>query len=187
MKTKVRIGGGIAVFAVFILLGGYRFIDLSVAVPWFLSVLLHETGHFFAAKICGAKVNSITLDVIGARMSLAGKMLSYGDEIFIAASGPCVNLVTAGLFFPYFRELSAFSLMLGLLNLMPAPGFDGYRIIHSAFSIFGGQSFAEKAMKIISFSSVAFLWLLSVYILLRFRSGFSMFLLSCALFCGFVG
>lgn len=186
MKPKIRIGGGMIVFAVFILLGGYRYMDIRTVLPWLFAALTHETGHYLAAHLCGAKIEKMTLDVIGARMSLAGKLISYGEETIISVAGPAVNIAFALLSFPHLPSFAEFSLMLGILNLIPAPGFDGYRILCSVLSGIFGADISEKVMKWLSFFAVLFLWLTAVYTLLRYRAGFSLFLLSCALFVGFL-
>ncbi len=184
MKTKVRIGGGIIIFAVFLLLGGYRYIDIGVVFPWLLAALTHEIGHYFAARLCGVKIERMTFDVIGARMSLSGKLISYVDEAVIAFAGPAVNFALAGLFFSLLPDFAEFSLMLGSLNLFPVSGFDGYRILFSVIALLKGYVAAEKVMRALSFCAVIFLWLISVYLLLRFGSGFSAFILSCSLLSG---
>ncbi len=186
MKTKIRIGWGVLVFAVFILLCGHRIIDLSVAISWISSVLLHEMGHLFAAKLCGASIKRLTFDVTGAKMTLCGKLLSYKEEMLIAAAGPCVNLISSGLFFPFLGEFSSFSMMLGLLNLLPISGFDGYRILFSLISLRGGHEKSYAIMKNISFCTVIFLWLVSAYLVIRFGAGFSAFILSCSLFSAII-
>ncbi len=182
MKTKIKIGWGIAVFALFIILGGYRIIDLSIALPWIFAVFLHEMGHILAARLCGAKIFSLTLDVTGAKMTLYGKLLSYKEEMLIAAAGPCANLISSALLFPFFENFSAFSLMLSFLNLLPIAGLDGYRILSSLVSLRMGCEKTHTVMKTVSFFAIFFLWLISVYLLLRFGSGLTAFILSCSLF-----
>ena len=182
MKTKIKIGRGVTVFIIFILLGGYRIVDMSVAIPWLLAVFLHEMGHFLVAKICGAGIKCLTLDVTGAKMTLCGRLLSYREEILIAAAGPLVNIITFAVTLTSFEEFSAFSLMLGILNLLPISGFDGYRILYSFMSLRSGEEKANRITKALSFFAVIFLWLFSVYLLLRFGAGFSVFIFSCSLF-----
>ena len=186
MKTKIKIGGGVIVFAVFLLLGGYRYIDIGVVFPWLLAAVTHELGHYFAACLCGVKIEKMTFDVIGARMSLSGKLISYVDEAFIACAGPAVNFALAGLFFPLFSDFAEFSLMLGMLNLIPAPSFDGYRILYSLLARYIGTFRGENVMKMLSFFAVFSLWLIAVYALLRYRASFSLFIISCALFVRFL-
>lgn len=182
MKTKIKIGRGIAVFSFFIILGGYRIIDRSVAISWLFAVFFHEMGHIISAILCGARIRSLTFDVAGAKMALCGKLLSYKEEMLIAMSGPSVNLIMSGLIFPFWEEFSSFSMMLGLLNLFPISGFDGYRILSALISLLTGDEKSVSIMKTLSFCATIVLWLLSVYLLLRYGAGFSAFILSCSLF-----
>ena len=182
MIGKLKIGFGIWLFLIFILLGGYRIIDLSVALSWVFAVFLHEMGHLFAARLCGADIKSFTLDVVGAKMTLCGKLLSYKEEILIAAAGPLTNLITAGLLSSFLGEFASFSMMLAILNLFPVFGFDGYRILFSFISLFFGDEIAASLMKKLSFLAIIIIWLLAVYLLLRFGAGFSAFILACSLF-----
>ena len=186
MKTRIKVGGGVIIFAVFLLLGGHRYIDIQVVFPWLSAAVTHELGHFAAARLCGAEIEKMTFDVVGARMSLSGKLLSYGEEIFIAAAGPAVNFALAGLLFPVFSDFADFSIMLGILNLIPAPSFDGYRILCSVLSKYTDTVKGESVMTILSFFALFLLWLIAVYALLRYRASFSLFIISCALFARFL-
>lgn len=183
---KIKIGGGIVMLALFVLIGGYKYIDAENTVAWALAAATHEAGHFAAARLRRIAIKGITLDLIGAKMSLSGRIISYKDEAIIAAAGPMVNLILAGLFFPLFPNFFAFSLMLGILNLIPAPGFDGYRILFSLLSMYTGSLKPEKIMKALSFVAIFVLWLLAVYSLIKYKASFSLFILSCALFVRFL-
>lgn len=178
MKTRIKIGGGIVVFAVFLLLGGYRYMELSVILPWSIAVVGHELGHLISAKLCGAEVECFTIDMAGAKMSLSGKLLSYGDELVIAAAGPMVNLVTAAITFDIFSRFSAFSLALGLLNLFPIGGFDGCRILQALLAILFDVGFSERLVEVISLVTVVILWIFAVYVLIKYKTGFSLFVLT---------
>ena len=150
----------------------------------FLGASFHEAGHFFAALICGARLERLTIDIIGAKMSLCGKLLSYKEEFIIALFGPLVNLIIFALAYPLWKELSGFSLVLGILNLIPAPGFDGGRMLYSVTASRFGCGIADKTSRFFSFAAVFFIWLMGSYLLLRYSSGISVFLLSFALLYG---
>ncbi|MBQ8005008.1 MAG: hypothetical protein IJ303_01695, partial [Clostridia bacterium] len=153
---------------------------------WIVAAVLHEAGHFFAARLLGVRVSKMTLDVTGAKMQLCGKLISYEEEFFIAAAGPFINFIFSGALFSVWFSFAEFSLLLGILNMMPAPGFDGYRMTGSLIALFFGTRANEKAMHFLSFCAVIFLWTVAVYTLIRYNSGISLFVLSCALFTGFV-
>lgn len=117
--------------------GGAGAID---ALIWgcvlFGSVLLHELGHAWAAQIKGIRTHSVVLHPFGGYAAL-DQQPSGNDEILIAAAGPAVNLVLAGLGFllvavhPIFWSLFAINLALGLFNLLPALPLDGGRILRA--------------------------------------------------------
>lgn len=181
MKFKIKIGAGIIVFAFFLLIGGSRYIQIDTLIPWFMAVFTHELGHLAVAFLCGAKIKSMTFDVFGARIALSGELLSYNKEIAIAAAGPGVNFILGGILFEVFPNFSQFSFLLGFLNLMPIITFDGYRILYSLAVVFIGIEKTEKCMRFFSICSIITIWFFSVYMLLRYKASFSLFLLSFAM------
>ena len=142
-----------------------------------LAVLLHESGHWFAAKLCRVQLTGIRFDICGMRMQLAG-VVSYGVECIIALGGPAVNLLcfllipVSKLPFPaplatdvlYFREIS---LYLGLFNLLPVGTMDGGRVLRVMLSLLFSPRIAEGAIKCITLLLLLFLWLAAAYALLR--------------------
>lgn len=181
MKFKIKIGAGIVVFAFFLLIGGSRYIQADTLIPWFMAVFTHELGHLAVAFICGAKIKSMTFDVFGARIALSGELLSYNKEIAIAAAGPGVNFILGGILFEVFPNFSQFSFLLGFLNLMPIITFDGYRILYSFASLHISPERIDRCMRFISVCAVITIWFFSVYMLLRYKASFSLFLLSFAM------
>ena len=127
-----------------------RYPDLPVSAYWlkgvsatlllFVSVLGHEFGHALVARRRGVGVESITLFIFGGVASLESEPLSGGDEVRIAAAGPAVSLVAAGLFYlvslggsggtaAVARLLAHLNLVLVAFNLVPAFPLDGGRIL----------------------------------------------------------
>lgn len=155
-----------------------------------LAAFLHECGHFAAARALGLSPSEVRLDLLGARMEIAGRVLSYGEEFLLAAAGPLASLFCslAGAFLWQFsagRIFSAASLLLGLLNLLPIRTFDGGRMLEAALSAYIGVSGAGKVMRLCSFSSLFLLWLIAVYFLLRAADGLSLLCFSLSLFFRF--
>jgi Zn-dependent protease len=97
-------------FAVFILsrsfqdtLGGTQTEAFVVAVVaallFFLSIVLHELGHAFAARRSGMRVEGIDLWFFGGLAKLDRDSRSPGEEFKVAAAGPLVTLlIVAGCF-----------------------------------------------------------------------------------------
>ena len=72
--------------------------------------------------------------------------------------------------------------MLGILNLMPAEGFDGGRMLSVAVSSIFGPRAAARTISMTSFISIVALWMLSVYLLLRYGTSLSLFIFTLSLF-----
>lgn len=73
------------------------FMDGSLlALIWilalFISVLLHELGHAFAARRVGSRVLRITLHIFGGLMEHTGGA-TWRQRVFISFAGPAVNVV----------------------------------------------------------------------------------------------
>lgn len=184
MKIKISI------FAVMLVISLILYTNLSIAVILF-PALLHELGHIFAARCRRVRISSLTVDVLGARITLAEQTYSYSDEIIICACGPLVNLVCAALCYIYTirfgnnEYLDLFissSLSLGIVNLLPIRTFDGGRIIRGFLIYFIDYNAVEKLLSVISFLLLFSIWCFSVYLLLRSSSSLSLFIFSISMF-----
>ena len=80
-------------------------------------------------------------------------------------------------------NLCTVSLLLGALNLLPIEGFDGGRMLSVLVCGRHGPSAAAISVTIGSVVSVTALWMLSVYLLLRWGSSPSLFIFSASVFC----
>ncbi|MEE0968133.1 MAG: hypothetical protein U0M06_02015 [Clostridia bacterium] len=178
MKKRIKIGKGILLIVAFIVLGGYRFINTDTMIPWILAVTSHEIGHLISAKLLGAGISGMTIDTLGARISLERTLISYKDEAIIAFGGPAMNFITAAFLFRVFPNFSAFSLVLGTLNMFPIISLDGYRILYSLTALKLGDRVAGKISGTASFFFLIFLWLIGVYMMLVYHSGISLFLIA---------
>lgn len=105
----------------------------------FSSVLLHELGHAVVARRLGVPVSAIGLHFFGGAAQMAGHPKTAKDEILIAAAGPAVSLVLAGLGFglgallhaPFVGLIGWINLVLAIFNLIPALPMDGGRILRA--------------------------------------------------------
>lgn len=127
----------------------------------FGSVVLHELGHALVARGAGVPAKGIILLPIGGitvldeAHAIPDSMNAWKRDIRIAAAGPAVNLVIAGLAalilvaaIPGFslttkpllhssallRSIVWVNLYLGLFNLLPAYPMDGGRVLRAIFS-----------------------------------------------------
>ncbi len=140
----------------------------------FLCVTLHELGHGIAARAFGIPVREIILLPLGGLALLGRNPSKAWHELVIAAAGPLVNVLIAGMLllvtgtalaFGVFdmdalqMEAGAFpapslqgllvwllqaNIMLVLFNLIPAFPLDGGRIFRAALAMLIGQRRATR-------------------------------------------
>lgn len=173
MRQKTAYGN-IMLFALMMIAG----IMIGGEWEWLIvlaAAILHEGGHYLASCLCGVKVSGFRLNLLGARMQLAG-LLSYKKEFLIAAGGPAVNLLCAGALYLVSQTVAlteAWSLFgyasvgLGLLNLLPVRTLDGGRMLTAGISFFISQEAARKCIGVTTAFCLGILWMLTVYGLLR--------------------
>jgi Zn-dependent protease len=126
----------------FVLLSMGGVTGLIVILAVFASVVVHELGHALLARRLGVPVAGIELSFFGGAAKLMGQPRSAGDEIAIAAAGPAVSFVIAGLAYAAaavtgvyaFALLASVNLVIGLFNLTPALPMDGGRILRALLS-----------------------------------------------------
>lgn len=125
-----------------------------------LTALLHECGHIFYAARLGFKCKKISLMPYGASAVCDTEGIRAKDEIFLALSGPAVNvficIFCAGLwwFFPvtyaYTDTVFTASAAMLAVNLLPAYPLDGGRAVVSLFGMFLPKKKVKIALRILS-------------------------------------
>jgi Zn-dependent protease/CBS domain-containing protein len=118
---------------------------LVASLLFFVSILLHELGHAVVARRHGLSTQSITLFIFGGVAQLEKDPRDGRAEFWMAAAGPAVSLVLAGLFYacatlPFLgpsaaavaKYLALINLILALFNLVPAFPMDGGRLLRGA-------------------------------------------------------
>ena len=128
-------------------------IGLLTALLMFVSVLLHELGHSLVALHEGVKVRSITLFLMGGVARVEKECSTAMGSLRVAAAGPLVSLVLAGLLLlsaPSIQsvnpllanlcsQLGGLNLVLALFNLLPGLPLDGGLILKSLVWQFTGS------------------------------------------------
>lgn len=153
---------------------------------------VHEMGHLLAARWMKIPLSAVRIDLLGARIAVSHRLISYGKEWLLCAAGPLFSLLLSAaavplwLCFDFFYVLSCTSLLLGFLNLLPVASFDGGRMAEVTLTCFLGQNAACRIMNTVTVSALFLLWLLSVYFLLRSSGGFSVFCFSLGLLARFL-
>lgn len=118
------------------------FRDSILLVAIFASILLHEFGHAFAARIYKIRTLHIVMYFIGGIARL-DRQPEARQALWISIAGPCVNLLLAALLWVGLQlmgnnelvgEIAAANLLIGTFNLLPAFPLDGGRILNSLLS-----------------------------------------------------
>lgn len=130
-------------------LDGRSYLVMAVvsAVIFFACILLHELGHAFQAMKEGMKISDITLWLFGGVARFEGMFPSAGAEFRIAAAGPLVSVLLAGLFAlvtwaggpadlpvqvrAVCDYLARINVAVVAFNLVPALPLDGGRILRA--------------------------------------------------------
>lgn len=126
----------------------------NLVLPFLLAAAFHETGHYLMLRKLGNPPHALTLCFSGAKMETLPT--GYRQERLAAASGPIFSFVLA-VFFPLIPLTACYSLLLGIINLLPFPGLDGYRILKTALYL---HTCPEKAERILRYSSMLFSFVL---------------------------
>ena len=168
------------------------FCDKSgLAAMSLLSAALHEAGHLAAARLLKIPIGAMRFDLLGARIDVRGRILSYGEEWLLCMSGPLSSLVFSligALFWSHTRLAVAFScasLLLGLLNLLPIQTFDGGRMLECALLSFTTPQKAGAILRGCTFLFLWLLWAFSAYLMIKIADGISLFFFTITLLARF--
>ena len=157
-------------------------LGLSTALLLFVSVLMHELGHSLVALREGVKVSSITLFLLGGVARVERECSTAMGSFRVAAAGPAVSFVLAGLLLASQQaanhanpllgnlvgQLGALNLVLALFNLLPGLPLDGGLILKALVWQFTGSQrrgiqVATATGRLLSLSAI----MIGVYIFLR--------------------
>ncbi|MTD16786.1 site-2 protease family protein [Nakamurella sp. YIM 132087] len=108
------------------------------------SVLVHELGHCMAARALGIPVLQVRLYLLGGVSELGRVPTRAREEAVVAAAGPGLSVVLAGLFFLFvggtdertlgwliLLELALANAVIAVFNLLPALPLDGGRVLRA--------------------------------------------------------
>lgn len=140
-KTRLKAHPAMLLWgALAILLG-----KMPTCLAAFAALTVHEAGHILAASCCRLPVSSIELTPFGAVMRIEGlDAAPPGQALLIALGGPSSSLFGCLLsplllrfsWMPYLfaQDFARFSLLLCLVNLLPALPLDGGRALQAVLS-----------------------------------------------------
>lgn len=163
----------------------------GLAAMSLLAAALHEVGHLVAARFMRIPIGAMRFDLLGARIDVKGRMLSYGEEWLLCVAGPLSSLIFSiiGSFFWSHTKLaiafSCASLLLGLLNLLPIQTFDGGRMLECALSSFVSPKRTSDILRGCTFLFLWLLWAFSAYLMIKIADGISLFFFTLTLLARF--
>ena len=119
-------------------------VSVALGVLLGLSVLTHELGHCLAARSLGVPVTEVRLYLLGGASELGRLPDSPREEAAIAAAGPGVSAILAGVFgllvgsttphtvgWLLLIELALANLVVAIFNFLPALPLDGGRVLRA--------------------------------------------------------
>ena len=163
----------------------------GIAAMSLLAAALHEVGHLIAARFLKIPIRAMRFDLLGARIDVKGRILSYGEEWLLCMAGPLASLlasIVGSLFWSHGKLAVAFScasLLLGLLNLLPIQTFDGGRMLECALLSFASPHSVTSILRGCTFLFLWLLWAFSAYLMIKIADGISLFFFTLALLAHF--
>lgn len=161
-------------------------VGLQSALSYIIAIIIHELGHFFVAKHLGYKLSHFALSPYGVALSYYKQNLDFRHEIKIALAGPFANIFSAFLvvgvwwlvpsvyfFTSSFVEISV---ILALVNLLPAYPLDGGRIFVASFSQICDERRAKKITIFTNiFLSAFFMLMFVIFLFINFNPTYFLF------------
>ena len=112
MQTKIDIKYNTYIYIVLLLF----FVPLKWLLAWLFAAGFHEVCHWFAVKLCGGDVYSITVGIAGAKMECSS--MKRTRRLFAVLSGPLGGLLLLA-FARWIPRVALCSWLLSMYNLLP--------------------------------------------------------------------
>lgn len=128
----------------------------------FASILVHEYGHVFVARLHGIDCRKITLHGLGGLAHLDSAPSRPRDEFLIAVAGPMTSILLAGLlwgassmplspgFQDFLQTLVFVNAMIAAFNMIPAYPLDGGQMLHAVLRVFFSPAASATAASVIA-------------------------------------
>lgn len=127
---RLEISGG---FLLLLSLSGFL-CGFRVPAAAAIAAAAHELGHLAVILRQGGTPKRIRLDISGVCLECAAEEPNVRQEFLRAAAGPAAGLLLwlllRGSDEAFLRSTASMSLMLSLVNLLPAEGLDGRRALY---------------------------------------------------------
>ncbi len=143
-----------------------------------LAVILHEAGHILVAKLFGIRVNSLSLNPIGASLSFDFSSVGYIREGLVHLAGPLFGILCAASTYIFFGSTMHYffgiSTVLSAVNLLPITGFDGGALLKCILSLFFTPDSVSGTCRVVSYIFLIILWAGVLWIELRVGANLSL-------------
>lgn len=144
-----------------------------------LAAVCHEMGHYIALRLCGGRLEGLSVSAFGAQMRIRDRnRLSYGREALCVLAGPLVNVTLSwlmsmgGKWREEFYLFAGAQLVLGVFNLLPLTALDGGRLLWIGIAWVTDPFLADKVCRVATLVLLMALAALGIILWLRHRAGF---------------
>ena len=144
-----------------------------------LAAVCHEMGHYIALRLCGGRLEGLSVSAFGAQMRIRDRnRLSYGREALCVLAGPLVNVTLSwlmsvgGKWREEFYLFAGAQLVLGVFNLLPLTALDGGRLLWIGIAWVTDPFLADKVCRLTTLVLLMALAALGIILWLRHRAGF---------------
>ncbi len=155
-----------------------------VVISAICAIVIHESGHMIAGRLCGANVSKIIVCGLGASIEFDRSFGAY-DEITVLGAGMLFNLLSASaatLFGGKLTVFIVFSLGYAMVNMLPIPTLDGGGIFSSVVALKFPYWIHRKLCGTVSFVFLFILWQIGIFILFKTEANITPFLMCMCLF-----
>ncbi len=161
----------------------------SVMLPFAAAVFVHESAHLVVLRLAGGRLRSFAPAPFGLCMEIDENTLTLRGEAAVAAAGSAANLLCTLISLLLYRLCSVdilsfgiISMMLALLNLLPAAPLDGGRLLYVCLAARRGPDFAARCLCALTYIISFFWFLFASYLLLTTQQGLYAVLFSMYIF-----
>lgn len=166
--------------------------DLKMTFAVLICAIAHEFGHILAAKMLKIDLSEIKISAGSAKIYPKGMNFSYISEAVLCAFGPLFNFLCMVLSFLYMilksgeisfdNSLAGYIFLISIvqiiINILPIQSLDGGRILKAGMSHVFDDKIGNITLNITTFVFAFLLWMVSVYFLIKFGGGISLFAFS---------
>ncbi len=141
-----------------------------------LAAVLHEAAHLIAMFIFGQGIERVSVYPFGADIKVSG-MMGYREDFAVSSSGVAINFILFAVFCgasdTRLKFFAVCNLALAVVNLIPAKGLDGSRIIDSIIFSHFDTLLAERISGFAGALGLVGLAVFAVFVLIASGGNFS--------------